>query len=78
MSGFGFALLARDGAARRGRITTAHGTIETPSFITIGTAATVKAMRPEDVAATGAEIVPSATNGARRSNIAVISSGRAD
>jgi queuine tRNA-ribosyltransferase len=57
MSGFGFALLARDGAARRGRITTAHGTIETPAFITIGTAATVKAMRPEDVAATGAEIV---------------------
>ncbi len=57
MSGFGFALLARDGAARRGRITTAHGTIETPAFMTVGTAATVKAMRPEDVAATGAEIV---------------------
>jgi queuine tRNA-ribosyltransferase len=57
MSGFGFTLLARDGAARRGRITTEHGTIETPAFITIGTAASVKAMRPEDVAATGAEIV---------------------
>jgi len=53
----GFTLLAEDGAARRGRITTAHGTVETPAFIPIGTAATVKAMRPEDVAATGAEII---------------------
>jgi queuine tRNA-ribosyltransferase len=57
MSAFGFALLARDGAARRGRITTAHGTIETPAFMPLGTAGTVKAMRPEDVARTGAEIV---------------------
>jgi queuine tRNA-ribosyltransferase len=54
---FGFTLLARNGAARRGRIVTAHGTIETPAFIPIGTAATVKAMRPEEVRATGAEIV---------------------
>jgi len=57
MSGFGFALLARDGAARRGRMTTPHGTVETPAFMPVGTAATVKAMRPADVAATGAEIV---------------------
>ena len=54
---FGFALLARDGAARRGQMTTAHGTVETPAFMPVGTAATVKAMRPEDVAATGAEII---------------------
>ena len=52
-----FALLGSDGAARRGRITTAHGTIETPAFMPVGTAATVKAMRPEEVAATGAEII---------------------
>jgi queuine tRNA-ribosyltransferase len=54
---FGFALLARDGAARRGRIATAHGPIETPAFMPVGTAATVKAMTPEAVAETGAEIV---------------------
>jgi queuine tRNA-ribosyltransferase len=57
MSGFGFALIALSGAARRGRVSTARGTIETPAFMPVGTAATVKAMRPEDVAATGAQIV---------------------
>ena len=55
--GIGFALIARDGHARRGRMTTAHGTVETPAFMPVGTAATVKAMRPDEVAATGAEIV---------------------
>jgi queuine tRNA-ribosyltransferase len=54
---FTFSLLARDGAARHGRLTTAHGTVETPAFMPVGTAATVKAMRPEDVAATGAKII---------------------
>jgi queuine tRNA-ribosyltransferase len=57
MSVFTFTLLARDGAARRGRIETAHGAVETPAFMPVGTAATVKAMRPEDVAATGAQII---------------------
>ncbi len=57
MTGLGFELLARDGAARTGRLTTAHGTIETPAFMPVGTAATVKAMTPEGVAATGARIV---------------------
>ena len=57
MNEFSFTLLARDGAARRGRMATAHGTVETPAFMPLGTAGTVKAMRPEDVAATGAEIV---------------------
>ncbi|HXE16235.1 MAG TPA: tRNA guanosine(34) transglycosylase Tgt [Stellaceae bacterium] len=52
-----FTLLAEDGAARRGRIETAHGVIETPCFMPVGTAATVKAMKPEDVAATGARII---------------------
>ncbi|HWI27674.1 MAG TPA: tRNA guanosine(34) transglycosylase Tgt [Stellaceae bacterium] len=54
---FSFSLLARDGAARRGRMTTAHGTVDTPAFMPVGTAATVKAMRPEEVAATGARII---------------------
>jgi len=54
---FGFDLLARDGAARRGRVTTAHGSFETPAFMPVGTAGTVKGLTPEQVAATGAEIV---------------------
>ncbi|MEQ9120964.1 MAG: tRNA-guanine transglycosylase, partial [Alphaproteobacteria bacterium] len=53
----GFEVLTEDGAARRGRIETAHGPVETPAFMPVGTAGTVKAMRPEDVAATGAQIV---------------------
>src|SRR5436853_612562 len=52
-----FEVLARDGTARAGRLVTAHGVIETPAFMPIGTAATVKAMTPEAVAATGARIV---------------------
>ncbi|MCH7542954.1 MAG: tRNA-guanine transglycosylase, partial [Proteobacteria bacterium] len=55
--GFGFELLARSGSARAGRITCAHGTVATPAFIPVGTAGTVKAMTPEAVAATGAEMV---------------------
>jgi queuine tRNA-ribosyltransferase len=53
----GFEVLARDGAARRGRLTTARGTIETPVFMPLATTGTVKAMTPEGVAATGARIV---------------------
>lgn len=47
--------------ARRGRITTPRGTIETPVFMPVGTAATVKAMRPEEVRELGAEIILSNT-----------------
>ncbi|MCS6878881.1 MAG: tRNA guanosine(34) transglycosylase Tgt [Geminicoccaceae bacterium] len=57
MNPFRFEILARDGAARRGRLLTAHGTVETPAFMPVGTAATVKAMTPEMLAATGAQIV---------------------
>jgi queuine tRNA-ribosyltransferase len=53
----GFEVLARDGAARRGRLTTAHGTVETPAFMPVGTAATVKAMTVEEIEASGAEII---------------------
>src|SRR5215470_17269420 len=52
-----FEVVARDGAARRGRLVTAHGEVETPVFMPVGTAATVKAMTSEGVAATGARIV---------------------
>jgi queuine tRNA-ribosyltransferase len=53
---FSFTLLASDKAARRGRVATAHGTFETPCFIATATAATVKAMQPGSVVATGAEL----------------------
>jgi queuine tRNA-ribosyltransferase len=53
----GFELLAEDGAARRGRLATAHGTIETPVFMPVGTAATVKTLEPRDLEALGAGIV---------------------
>jgi len=52
-----FEVLAGDGAARRGRLNTAHGTVETPTFMPVGTAGTVKAMMPQSVAETGAQIV---------------------
>jgi len=52
-----FELRETDGAARVGRLETAHGAVETPAFMPVGTAATVKAMRPADVAATGAQII---------------------
>ena len=55
MSDFKFQVLAKDGAARRGTLTTAHGVIDTPAFMPVGTAATVKGMLPESVAATGAQ-----------------------
>ncbi|HCQ64358.1 MAG TPA: tRNA guanosine(34) transglycosylase Tgt [Rhodobacteraceae bacterium] len=54
---FSFALHAKDGAARTGVISTPRGEIRTPAFMPVGTAATVKAMLPESVAATGADIL---------------------
>jgi queuine tRNA-ribosyltransferase len=54
---FSFALIATDGPARRGRISTPRGDIETPAFMPVGTAATVKAMYPEQVRETGADIL---------------------
>ncbi len=52
-----FELIARDGRARRGVIRTPRGEIRTPAFMPVGTAATVKGMMPESVAATGADIL---------------------
>ena len=57
MTGFSFDLTATDGAARTGVIHTPRGDIRTPAFMPVGTAATVKAMMPESVAATGADIL---------------------
>ncbi len=52
-----FELIATDGAARRGELTLAHGTVQTPVFMPVGTYGTVKAMTPEDLAGVGAEII---------------------
>jgi len=54
---FSFTLAATDGRARTGRIETPRGAIRTPAFMPVGTAGTVKAMLPESVAATGADIL---------------------
>lgn len=54
---FAFRLLARDGAARRGEITTPHGVVRTPAFMPVGTQGTVKAMFMDDVRSTGADVV---------------------
>jgi len=54
---FGFELKATDGAARAGVISTPRGEVRTPAFMPVGTAATVKAMMPENVRATGADIL---------------------
>jgi queuine tRNA-ribosyltransferase len=54
---FSFNLHARDGAARRGTIRTAHGEVATPAFMAVGTAGTVKAMQMRDVRETGTDVV---------------------
>ena len=54
---FAFDIHARDGKARRGTIRTPRGEIRTPAFMPVGTAATVKAMMPESVRETGADIL---------------------
>ena len=54
---FSFSLHASDGAARSGTIHTPRGEIRTPAFMPVGTAATVKAMMPESVRKTGADIL---------------------
>ena len=54
---FAFTIDATDGAARTGRIEMLRGEIRTPAFMPVGTAATVKAMKPETVRRTGADII---------------------
>ncbi|MFV0431902.1 MAG: tRNA guanosine(34) transglycosylase Tgt [Alphaproteobacteria bacterium] len=57
MSNLKFDIHITDNNARRGTLHTAHGSIQTPVFMPVGTAATVKAMLPESVKSTGAEII---------------------
>jgi queuine tRNA-ribosyltransferase len=57
MTRFRFDIHATDGAARTGVITMVRGEIRTPAFMPVGTAATVKAMKPDSVRATGADII---------------------
>ena len=54
---FRFTVAATDGRARTGTLELARGTVRTPAFMPVGTAATVKAMDPDAVAATGADII---------------------
>src|SRR5690349_9607096 len=57
MTRFAFEIAAADGAGRTGTLTMERGAIRTPAFMPVGTAATVKAMRPEEVLASGADII---------------------
>jgi queuine tRNA-ribosyltransferase len=57
MTRFSFSISATDGAARTGVIAMQRGEIRTPAFMPVGTAATVKAMRPEEVRASGADVI---------------------
>ncbi|MEO8748645.1 MAG: tRNA guanosine(34) transglycosylase Tgt [Rhodanobacter sp.] len=57
MKGLSFDVQARDGAARRGRLTFARGTVETPAFMPVGTYGSVKAMTPRDLVEAGAEMI---------------------
>jgi queuine tRNA-ribosyltransferase len=57
MTDFSFSLTHTDGMARRGRIDTSRGEINTPAFMPVGTVGTVKAMYPEQVRDTGADIL---------------------
>ncbi len=57
MAEFSFHIHKTDGRARTGEIRMARGTIRTPAFMPVGTAATVKAMKPDDVRAAGADII---------------------
>jgi queuine tRNA-ribosyltransferase len=50
-------VIATDGAARRGRLTTSHGDVDTPVFMPVGTQATVKGLTPDDLEAAGARVV---------------------
>ncbi|MGH6728971.1 MAG: tRNA guanosine(34) transglycosylase Tgt, partial [Sphingomicrobium sp.] len=57
MTRFEFTISATDGAARSGAIAMGRGDIRTPAFMPVGTAATVKAMRPGEVRESGADII---------------------
>ena len=57
MQPFSFRLIATDGAARTGEIATAHGLVRTPAFMPVGTQGAIKGVHPDDVRASGADIL---------------------
>jgi queuine tRNA-ribosyltransferase len=57
MDPFSFRLIATDGLARTGEIATAHGPVRTPAFMPVGTQAAIKGVHPDDVRASGADIM---------------------
>ena len=61
MSSFSYEVIASDGRARLGRLSTAHGMVDTPAFMPVGTAGAVKAVTPAELRACGAQIVLSNT-----------------
>ena len=61
MASLHFDTLARDGRARLGRLGTAHGEVETPAFMPVGTAGAVKSVTPDELRCCGAQIVLSNT-----------------
>jgi queuine tRNA-ribosyltransferase len=54
---FGYECLGKDGKARRGRVTTAHGVVDTPAFMPVGTAGTVKGITPDQLRSAGAGMI---------------------
>jgi len=54
---FGFELMAQDGLARCGKLTTPHGVVDTPAFMPVGTRASVKGVTPDQLQATGAQMI---------------------
>src|SRR5436305_3717717 len=57
MESFAFRVEARDGRARAAAFTTPHGSVETPTFMPVGTLATVKALDPDDLTASGVQML---------------------
>src|SRR4029079_2292341 len=62
MTAFSFSVTHADGRARRGRMTTAHGEVETPAFMPVGTQGAVKGLTHRDLESIGATILLSTTS----------------
>ncbi|MCZ6465258.1 MAG: tRNA guanosine(34) transglycosylase Tgt, partial [Proteobacteria bacterium] len=56
-TGFGFEVVSRDGAARRGRLVTPHGTVDTPAFMSVATFGAVRGVSADELEALGAQIL---------------------
>ena len=60
-NGFGIKILARDGLARRGRLSTPHGDVDTPAFMPVATFGAVRGISADELATAGAQILLSNT-----------------